>query len=72
VQDLCALVTTTTQPAFNIEHATEIAKHYRRGDSGAQVVAFTISNVRGNLAELDRKSTAEAATRLSLVHFVNL
>src|SRR6186997_2880616 len=69
VQHLRLVVAPPAQPAFDVQHAAEVAEHHGVGAGGRDVAALVVGETRRNLAELDRERAAEAAAVFAFGHF---
>ena len=68
MQHLRLHIATPAQPAFDVEHAAEVAEHDSIGAAGGNVFAFAFGDVRGDVAVLDGEGAAEAAALFTLIH----
>ena len=72
MQHLRLLIASATQPPFDIEHAAQITEHHGIRATGGDVLAFALSDMRGDLAELQRECTTETAALLAFIHLTQL
>ena len=68
MQYLRLLIAPATQPSFDIEHTTQITENHGISAAGGDVLAFAFSDMRRDLAELQRERATETAALFALVH----
>src|SRR5512134_3902879 len=72
MEHLCLQVAPAPQPAFDMQHASEVAEYHRIRAAGGDVRAFAVGDVSRDVAILQREGATKPAASLGLVHLLQL